>query len=52
MLRLVAQADVFLENYSPRVVESWGMDYSGARRGESRNHHGARARMGNQRAVA
>jgi crotonobetainyl-CoA:carnitine CoA-transferase CaiB-like acyl-CoA transferase len=28
MLRLVAQADVFLENYSPRVVESWGMDYS------------------------
>ncbi len=27
MLRLVAKADIFLENYSPRVVESWGMDY-------------------------
>lgn len=27
LLRLVAQADVFTENYSPRVVESWGMDH-------------------------
>jgi crotonobetainyl-CoA:carnitine CoA-transferase CaiB-like acyl-CoA transferase len=27
LLRLVGQADVFTENYSPRVVESWGMDY-------------------------
>ncbi len=27
LLRLVENADVFLENYSPRVVESWGFDY-------------------------
>jgi crotonobetainyl-CoA:carnitine CoA-transferase CaiB-like acyl-CoA transferase len=27
LLRLAAQSDVFVENFSPRVVESWRLDY-------------------------
>ena len=29
--RLVARCDVIVENYSPRVLESWGLDWPGVR---------------------
>ncbi len=41
--RLIAKSDVVVENFSARVMASWGMDYRAPERGPARYHHGESA---------
>ena len=42
-LRLVAECDVIVENYSPRVMESWGLSWDDIRAVKPDGDHGADA---------
>ena len=44
-LPLAAEADVVVENFSPRVVEHFGLDYDSLVDDQSGHHHGAHARL-------
>ena len=50
--RLIAKSDVVVENFSARVMASWGMDYARLKEVRPRYHHGESAGVRPDRAAA